>query len=162
MMAEQIAEACAPTKNRLHFQGQLRQGQPLLDQHKAWPRNGRGPHHPVQNPRRIWLSDPHRCSRRTAMRPRSRGGGCDPDPRLPLSPNRSPPRRRRDGCRDKTSRKASSSRLGIWAMSPRKSPAQATKRIMLCDRGTSFGYNTLVSDFRGLPIMAATGYPVVF
>jgi 2-dehydro-3-deoxyphosphooctonate aldolase (KDO 8-P synthase) len=35
-------------------------------------------------------------------------------------------------------------------------------RIMLCDRGTSFGYNTLVSDFRGLPIMAQTGYPVVF
>ena len=33
---------------------------------------------------------------------------------------------------------------------------------MLCDRGTSFGYNTLVSDFRGLPIMAQTGYPVVF
>ena len=35
-------------------------------------------------------------------------------------------------------------------------------RIMLCDRGTSFGYNTLVSDFRGLPTMARTGYPVVF
>jgi 2-dehydro-3-deoxyphosphooctonate aldolase (KDO 8-P synthase) len=35
-------------------------------------------------------------------------------------------------------------------------------QIMLCDRGTSFGYNTLVSDFRGLPTMAATGYPVVF
>ncbi|MGY6705531.1 3-deoxy-8-phosphooctulonate synthase [Roseinatronobacter sp.] len=35
-------------------------------------------------------------------------------------------------------------------------------RIMLCDRGTSFGYNTLVSDFRGLPTMAQTGYPVVF
>lgn len=34
--------------------------------------------------------------------------------------------------------------------------------IMLCDRGTCFGYNTLVSDFRGLPIMASTGYPVVF
>ena len=33
---------------------------------------------------------------------------------------------------------------------------------MLTDRGTSFGYNTLVSDFRGLPIMARTGYPVVF
>ena len=33
---------------------------------------------------------------------------------------------------------------------------------MLCDRGTSFGYNTLVSDMRGLPIMAQTGYPVVF
>ena len=35
-------------------------------------------------------------------------------------------------------------------------------RILLCERGTSFGYNTLVSDFRSLPIMAATGYPVVF
>jgi 2-dehydro-3-deoxyphosphooctonate aldolase (KDO 8-P synthase) len=36
------------------------------------------------------------------------------------------------------------------------------ERILLCERGTSFGYNTLVSDFRALPIMAATGYPVVF
>ena len=35
-------------------------------------------------------------------------------------------------------------------------------RILLCDRGTSFGYNMLVSDFRGLPTMAQTGYPVVF
>ena len=34
--------------------------------------------------------------------------------------------------------------------------------VMLCDRGTSFGYNTLVTDFRGLPIMAETGYPVIF
>jgi 2-dehydro-3-deoxyphosphooctonate aldolase (KDO 8-P synthase) len=35
-------------------------------------------------------------------------------------------------------------------------------RIMLGERGTSFGYNTLVSDFRGLPQMAGTGWPVVF
>ena len=35
-------------------------------------------------------------------------------------------------------------------------------RILLCERGTSFGYNTLVSDFRSLPILARTGYPVVF
>jgi 2-dehydro-3-deoxyphosphooctonate aldolase (KDO 8-P synthase) len=34
--------------------------------------------------------------------------------------------------------------------------------VLLCDRGTSFGYNTLVSDFRGLPIMAAMGAPVIF
>lgn len=34
--------------------------------------------------------------------------------------------------------------------------------IMLCERGTSFGYNALVTDFRGLPIMAQTGWPVVF
>ncbi len=35
-------------------------------------------------------------------------------------------------------------------------------RIMLTERGASFGYNTLVSDMRSLPIMAQTGYPVVF
>ena len=34
--------------------------------------------------------------------------------------------------------------------------------ILLCERGASFGYNTLVSDMRSLPIMARTGYPVVF
>ena len=34
--------------------------------------------------------------------------------------------------------------------------------VMLCERGTSFGYNTLVSDMRGLSIMAETGCPVVF
>lgn len=36
------------------------------------------------------------------------------------------------------------------------------EKVLLCERGTSFGYNTLVSDFRGLPTMAETGYPVVF
>jgi 2-dehydro-3-deoxyphosphooctonate aldolase (KDO 8-P synthase) len=35
-------------------------------------------------------------------------------------------------------------------------------RILLTERGASFGYNTLVTDFRALPIMARTGYPVVF
>ena len=34
--------------------------------------------------------------------------------------------------------------------------------ILLTERGTSFGYNNLVVDFRGLPIMRALGYPVVF
>ncbi|MEM6586586.1 MAG: 3-deoxy-8-phosphooctulonate synthase [Pseudomonadota bacterium] len=34
--------------------------------------------------------------------------------------------------------------------------------FLLCERGTSFGYNTLVSDMRGLSIMAETGCPVVF
>jgi len=34
--------------------------------------------------------------------------------------------------------------------------------IMVCDRGTSFGYNTLVSDMRGLAIMRETNCPVVF
>ncbi len=37
------------------------------------------------------------------------------------------------------------------------------ERVLVCERGASFGYNTLVSDMRALPIMAAeTGCPVVF
>lgn len=35
-------------------------------------------------------------------------------------------------------------------------------KIMLTERGVSFGYNTLVSDMRSLPIMAKTGCPVIF
>ena len=35
-------------------------------------------------------------------------------------------------------------------------------RVMLTERGTSFGYNTLVSDMRGLPEMASLGHPVIF
>jgi 2-dehydro-3-deoxyphosphooctonate aldolase (KDO 8-P synthase) len=34
--------------------------------------------------------------------------------------------------------------------------------IMLCERGASFGYNTLVSDMRSIPIMRKTGYPVIY
>ncbi|RUV68579.1 3-deoxy-8-phosphooctulonate synthase [Mesorhizobium sp. M5C.F.Cr.IN.023.01.1.1] len=34
--------------------------------------------------------------------------------------------------------------------------------VLLCERGASFGYNTLVSDMRALPILAKTGFPVVF
>ena len=36
------------------------------------------------------------------------------------------------------------------------------RNILVCERGVSFGYNTLISDMRSLPIMAQTGYPVVF
>ena len=43
-----------------------------------------------------------------------------------------------------------------------KIASTGNERILLCERGTSFGYNALVSDFRSLPIMAETGYPVVF
>jgi 2-dehydro-3-deoxyphosphooctonate aldolase (KDO 8-P synthase) len=43
-----------------------------------------------------------------------------------------------------------------------KIASTGNENILLCERGTSFGYNMLVSDFRALPIMAETGYPVVF
>mgnify|MGYP000138228449 CR=1 FL=1 len=43
-----------------------------------------------------------------------------------------------------------------------KVASTGNRRILLTERGTSFGYNMLVSDMRALPIMAGTGYPVVF
>lgn len=43
-----------------------------------------------------------------------------------------------------------------------KIEASGNNQIMLCERGTSFGYNTLVSDFRSIPIMAENGVPIVF
>jgi len=43
-----------------------------------------------------------------------------------------------------------------------KARAMGNEQIMVCERGVSFGYNTLVSDMRGLAVMRATGCPVVF
>jgi 2-dehydro-3-deoxyphosphooctonate aldolase (KDO 8-P synthase) len=43
-----------------------------------------------------------------------------------------------------------------------KVASTGNERILLTERGVSFGYNTLVVDMRGLPIMANTGYPVIF
>jgi 2-dehydro-3-deoxyphosphooctonate aldolase (KDO 8-P synthase) len=53
--------------------------------------------------------------------------------------------------------------LAPWDMPNVVSKIESTgnKRILLTERGTSFGYNTLVADMRSLPQMAATGYPVV-
>ena len=54
--------------------------------------------------------------------------------------------------------------LAPWDMAhvAAKIAGAGNERILLTERGTSFGYNTLVSDMRSLPQMAATGYPVVF
>jgi 2-dehydro-3-deoxyphosphooctonate aldolase (KDO 8-P synthase) len=54
--------------------------------------------------------------------------------------------------------------LAPWDMANvvKKIESTDNKRVMLCERGASFGYNTLVSDMRSLPIMARTGCPVVF
>lgn len=43
-----------------------------------------------------------------------------------------------------------------------KARAVGNEQIMVCERGASFGYNTLVSDMRGLAIMRDTGCPVVY
>lgn len=54
--------------------------------------------------------------------------------------------------------------LAPWDMAhvAAKIASTGNQNILLCERGVSFGYNTLVTDFRALPIMAETGYPVVF
>jgi len=54
--------------------------------------------------------------------------------------------------------------LAPWDMAHVAEKAKSTgnEQIMLCDRGTSFGYNTLISDMRGLPQMRAMDCPVVF
>ena len=54
--------------------------------------------------------------------------------------------------------------LAPWEMENVSSKISSTgnKKILLTERGTSFGYNNLVSDMRSLPIMKKTGYPVIF
>ena len=54
--------------------------------------------------------------------------------------------------------------LAPWDMKnvAEKIASTGNDNIMLCERGVTFGYNTLVNDMRALPIMAETGYPVVF
>ncbi len=54
--------------------------------------------------------------------------------------------------------------LAPWDMKnvAAKIAGTGNQRILLTERGASFGYNTLVTDFRALPVLAATGYPVVF
>ena len=54
--------------------------------------------------------------------------------------------------------------LAPWDMKnvAEKIEAGGNSRVLLTERGASFGYNTLVNDFRALPIMAETGYPVIF
>jgi len=54
--------------------------------------------------------------------------------------------------------------LAPWDMANAlaKVTESGNQNVLLTDRGTSFGYNTLVSDFRGLPTMAKTGAPVIF
>jgi len=54
--------------------------------------------------------------------------------------------------------------LAPWDMKNvlNKLNSSGNPNILLCERGASFGYNTLVSDMRSLPIMAAMGAPVIF
>ena len=54
--------------------------------------------------------------------------------------------------------------LAPWEMANivNKLEKVGSKKIILCERGTSFGYNNLISDMRSIPIMQKTGWPVIF
>ena len=54
--------------------------------------------------------------------------------------------------------------LAPWDMSnvTKKISESGNEKILVTERGASFGYNTLVSDMRSIPIMARDGYPVIF
>lgn len=68
------------------------------------------------------------------------------------------------GATDRTINVKKGQFLAPWDMAnvAAKIASTGNEKIMLCERGTSFGYNMLVSDFRALPIMAQTGFPVIF
>jgi 2-dehydro-3-deoxyphosphooctonate aldolase (KDO 8-P synthase) len=51
---------------------------------------------------------------------------------------------------------------GDMAFAAEKAASTGNRKIMLTERGTTFGYHNLVVDFRGLPIMADSGWPVIF
>ncbi len=54
--------------------------------------------------------------------------------------------------------------LAPWDMRPliEKLESTGNRKILLCERGTTFGYNMLINDMRSLPILRSFGYPVVF
>ncbi|MEK7819932.1 MAG: 3-deoxy-8-phosphooctulonate synthase, partial [Pseudomonadota bacterium] len=54
--------------------------------------------------------------------------------------------------------------LAPWDMANVVAKIESTgnTKVMVCERGSSFGYNALVADMRALPILAQTGCPVIF
>ena len=60
------------------------------------------------------------------------------------------------------SRRASSSPRRKWARWCGKRAAAGGKKLLLTERGTTFGYNNLVADMRSIPILRAFGFPVIF
>ena len=95
------------------------------------------------------------------MRDRCAGGGRVANSGVPVPSDRSAARGGETG---KPINVKKGQFLAPWDMAnvAAKIASTGNQNILLCERGASFGYNTLVSDFRALPIMAKTGYPVVF
>ena len=97
---------------------------------------------------------PHRRARGRAMRARRRGRRYAADPGVPLPADRPPDRRRRDRPRRQRQEGAVPRPLG-HANVVAKVTGAGNRDVLVTERGASFGYNTLVSDIRALPILAA-------
>ena len=104
---------------------------------------------------------PHRRARRHPHRRGRGGGGRAPDPGLPLPPDRLHPAG--GGGRPPVNIKKGQF-LAPWDMVHvvEKARSAGNDRILVCERGVSFGYNYLVSDMRSLAVLRETGCPVVF
>ena len=104
------------------------------------------------------LTDIHEA---VAGRARGGGRGHPADPRVPLPPD-GPAGRRRPHRPDREHQEGAV--RGAARYSPRggKSRAHRNRQVVLTERGSSFGYNNLVVDMRGLKIMRDAGWPVVF
>ena len=91
------------------------------------------------------------------------GGGRHPaDPGVPLPPDRSAARSRPHR-QDREHQEGPVRRLRTISITRRKRWLRpAIAQVVLTERGSSFGYNNLVVDMRGLRIMADAGWPVVF
>ena len=103
----------------------------------------------------------HRRPRELAVPPVGRGGRRAADPGLPVPPDRPLEGRGRDRAGDQRQEGPVPGALGHGA-GQRQARGVRRGAGPVCERGASFGYNTLVSDMRSLPHLAATGWPVVF
>ena len=103
-----------------------------------------------------------RRARDRALRRRRRGRRHPADPGLPVPADRPPRRRRQDRPGGERQEGPVPRALGHGERGAKITDA-GNPNVMVTERGASFGYNTLVSDMRALPIMAeTTGAPVIF
>ena len=152
----------AAARRAVHLQGVVRQGQPHVRPLVPRPRPRRGPARARRDQVEVRCPDPHR-------HPRAGAGGSRP-PRSPTSC------RFRRSCRRQTDLLVAAARTGRIVnikkgqfLAPDDMKHAVAKvvdagnpRVIVTERGTSFGYHNLVVDMRAFPMMREQGVPVVF
>jgi len=161
MMAEKIAEACAPTRTRFIFKASYDKA----NRSSLGTQRGLGMEQGLKILGQV--KDAFGCPVLTDVH---EPGHCDPAAevcdvlQIPAFLSRQTDLLIAAGLTGAAINIKKGQFLAPWDMAnvAAKVASTGNERILLCERGTSFGYNTLVSDFRGLPTMESTGYPVVF